>query len=115
MTIITLDPAPTFRGKVSIPVVGAEPAVVGFVFKHRTRKAFDELMRSGKVENFDDLPVDERLRLDHVFIMGIVEGWDLPFEFNAENVMKLLNGYHAAANAISTTYADLLLSGRLGN
>lgn len=112
MPKITLNPAPTFKGVVSIPVPGEKPAEVEFVFKHRTRKQFDELMKKTKA----DVEAGTDGAGDTAFVMSLVEGWNVDGEpFNAENVEKLLENYHAAGRAISERYTELLVLGRLGN
>lgn len=109
MPKISLNPSPIFKGKVSIPVPGEEPAEVELVFKHFTRKGFEELMKKSA-------PKDQGGTLDDLsLVMAVAQDWDLDVGFNAENVGKLLDGYHAAGRAIMERYAEMLLLGRLGN
>lgn len=98
-----LDPAPTFKATVDIPVHGGEPAPVGFVFKHRTRDELDEFFKS-----ISQLSVEES-------VLECVVGWDLDDEFNAENVARLCQNYLGAPGAISQAYATELFQRRLGN
>lgn len=115
MAKIQLNPSPTFKGKVSIPVLNGEPAEIEMVFKHRGRKDFGALKKATHVEGEDKRTEEEVLAADVAFVMEIAQDWDLEHGFNAENVEKLLDAYHGAARAISVKYAELLVLGRLGN
>lgn len=48
-------------------------------------------------------------------ILQIAKGWNLPHEFNAENLTKLCDRYHAAGGAIGAAYREAHARGRLGN
>lgn len=102
MPKLTLNPNPTFKAKVGIPVAGAaEPAEVEFTFKHRTTEALELWMN----ESAEDLKK----------VLDMADGWDLPDEFTEENVKKLLQNYFGAATAIITTYLAELLKAKTGN
>lgn len=101
----TLDPAPTFKSVVNIPVAGGKPAPVEFIFKHRDREQFKEF-----VEGLTD-------RQDVEVIMDMASGWDLDDAFDAESIGKLVTRYMGAFNAICEVYFnELTKSGpRSGN
>lgn len=98
-----LDPNPTFKAKVSIPVPGSRPADVEFEFRHFTRDDYAAIF-SG-----DSTPTDKEL------ILKIVKGWELEDEFNADNLDRLLQNYQGAASAIVGKFANELIPARLGN
>lgn len=91
---LTLDPSPTFRAVVQIPMAGAKPAPVEFIFKYRDRDAFQEFVEGLGAREGD---------LEGV-IMDIASGWDLPDAFDQANVAKLLKNYMGAFQAIMDAY-----------
>lgn len=103
MAKLKLVAAPTFRAKVGIPVAGGEVVQVEFSFKHRTRDALDEFIRSraekGDAESF----------------LEMVEGWELEDEFNAANVELLLQNYGGSALAVYRAYVEELVGAKLKN
>lgn len=102
MAKLTLNPNPTFKAKVGIPVPGSdEPAEVEFTFKHRTKDELDAWMK----ESAEDLQK----------VMEMASGWDLSDKFNEANVQKLLQNYFGAAAAIVTGYLSELMKAKKGN
>ena len=98
-----LEPAPTFKATVQIPVHGGDSVPVVFEFKHRTRDELDAFYKPKK-----ERTVEEQL-------MDMVVGWDLDDEFNAENVAKLAQNYLGAAGALVTAYVAELMQARTKN
>lgn len=103
MAKIKLLAEPTFKANVAIPVPGAEPAEVGFTFKHRTA---DELLK------WVDACKDKK---DAESIAGMVVGWDFDDELNKKNIERLCQNYMGAAKAIFSTYFDELGGQRTKN
>lgn len=103
MAKLKLVAEPTFKAKVGIPVIGGEPVPVEFVFKHRTKTALTEWLktRDGKAE------VD--------ILLDMVEGWDLEDAFNRDNALLLVENYHGAALVALQTYVEQLAQAKLGN
>jgi len=91
-----LNADPTFLATVKIPKAGTKPEAINFTFKHRKKGEFDAFLKGAK-----DLP-------DVDYIFEIALGWDLDDEFNRENVARLLENYHGAAQAITLTYVSEL-------
>ena len=65
MAKLKLNPEPTFRAKVLVPVAGAAPVAVDFSFKYRTRSELREFVKS-----LADLP--EVVRTDPLRFQQIV-------------------------------------------
>ncbi len=103
MAKLKLAANPEFKAPVSIPVAGDEPAVIELTFRHRTKTALDEFIKSR--EGKDDADS----------FMEMTSGWDLAEEFNKENVVRLLENYIGAALATYRVYIDQLVAGRLKN
>lgn len=100
-----LDPAPTFKAKVDIPVHGSDTVPVEFEFKHRSRDAMDELLSrvsSGSLKDVDSL-------------QEVIVGWELDDPFTAESIDKLVQNYQGAAQAIVRKYMSEITQARLGN
>lgn len=103
MAKLSLVAKPTFKAKVGIPVSGGDPVDVEFVFKHRTKTALDEFIKSRSEKS------------DVESFMDMVDGWDLADEFNAESVELLLENYIGTALATYRKYVDELVQAKLKN
>lgn len=91
MARLTLNPNPTFKAKVGIPVPGGN-ADVELVFKYRDRKALGQW-----IEDTSDVGEVE-------LILDMAEGWDLADAFTAENIERLCNAYPGASREITHRY-----------
>jgi hypothetical protein len=103
MPKLTLVAAPTFKATVGIPVAGSEPVPVEFTFKHRTKSALDEFVKS----RVDQSDVDS--------FMAMVEGWELTDPYNRESVELLLENYIGTGLATFRVYLDQLVQNRIKN
>ena len=103
MAKLKLNPEPTFKAKVGIPVPGSRPAEVLFTFKHRTR---DEVL--AWVEGSHDAT-------DVESVLDVVVGWELEDEFNRDNVERLCNNYPGSGLVIVSAYLDELRGARVKN
>jgi len=99
----SLNPSPTFKAAVSIPVPGGRAVDIEFTFKHRTREEFKEFMDS----------MDSREDAD--LLMDVVCGWDLDDPFNTENIEKLTQNYLGSGHAIVEKYINELTRVRVKN
>lgn len=103
-TVFKIDPEPTFRATVDIPVPGGDPMPLELEFAHKT---VDELkaMFAGFVG-----------RGDADCIMEFVVGWhNHPDPFSRDAMAALLQRYGRASVAIRNAYAYELTGARLGN
>jgi len=107
MPKISLAIEPTFQAQVHIPVPGSKPAALQLTFKYRTKDELEEYRKDLAGRQGDVSDVD--------LVMGVAEGWELDDPFNTENVGRLLQKYHAAANVIGETYIKELMQAKLGN
>jgi len=104
MARLSLNPAPTFKAKVGIPVPGADPAPVECTFKYRTRTELTAWLKDSDPKQADpDL------------LMDLLLGWDLDDTFNAENVARLCDAYPGAGLAIYGAYLTELRGVRAKN
>ncbi|KNE25249.1 phage tail assembly chaperone [Achromobacter spanius] len=103
-TKFTLNPAPTFKKKVPLPVPGAGFEEVEFTFKHRIKEEFKEFVES-LAERSDDVQI----------LLDIACGWELEDAFNQENIDRMVEGYVGSARAVLGTYIEELSKARLGN
>ena len=76
---LKLNPEPTFKAKVGIPVPGSRPVDVVFTFKHRTREEILEWVQ----ESRDDTDAES--------VADAAAGWDLDDEFTPENIQEALS------------------------
>lgn len=109
-TTFQVNPQPTFRATVDIPVAGGDPMPLELEFSHRT---VDEL--KALFETFEG-------RKDIDCIMDFVSGWHNvsneqgeKTEFSREAMDALLQNYGRASLAIRNAYVFELTGARLGN
>ena len=103
-----LQPNPTFKKTVSIPVPGEEAVAVTFIFKHMGRKAFKKF--------YESLTSTKSNREDADVLLEIVEGWEgVDGDFNKENLDLLLDNYFGSAMAILEAYQAALVEAREKN
>lgn len=102
--MLKLQPDPTFKSKVGIPVPAGKPVQVEFEFKAKTRTQLQQYLR------------DSEGREDAENLAEIVTGWagvDTPY--SAEALAVLLDNYVGSARAILDTYIEQLTRARTGN
>lgn len=107
MAKLKLNPEPTFKAKVGVPVPGGAPEPVEFTFQYRSKselaKWHDEVA---------ELPKDA----DEVALLRMfVAGWDLTDEFCDENLRRLCDAYPGAAAAAMDVYLRESWGARRGN
>lgn len=99
----TLNPNPTFKHKVPMPIPGGAFVNVEFTFKHRGKEEFTEFLERAK--DLDDTEL----------VLAIASGWELEEPFDKDNVEQLVENYVGAARAIFTSYMDEIVKARVGN
>lgn len=100
--MLKLQPNPTFRAKVGIPIPGEEKrAEVWFIFNHMTREEFEAFdFKTGELDG----------------LMKICAGWEgVDGEFSRERMQTLINVYPGAGFAIGNAFGRELYGNRLGN
>jgi hypothetical protein len=103
MAQFTLKAAPTFKAKVSLPVPGGGFVPVEFTFKHRTKKALDEFVKTREGKS------------DAESFASMVAGWELDDAFTPENIDLLLENRIGSALATYRVYIEELTKAREGN
>jgi len=105
--MLKLQPNPTFRAEVGIPVPGQpEPVKIWCVFAHMDRDEFRAFAA----------PEASASRSDAQSLQRILRGWEgVDAPFSEEAVAKLCQQYHGAAFAISSVFVQELTKARLGN
>ena len=102
--VFKLNPAPTFRAVVDIPVPGGEPLGLECEFRHQTRAALKDWI--GTFAGRDEADV----------LMDIVAGWhNADAGFSRDALDLLLQNYAQAGTAILARYTAELTGARLGN
>lgn len=94
MARLKLQPDPTFKAKVGIPVPGAPAAEVEFTFKYRDRQALQAFIEAS----------DGREDVDT--LMEMCTGWELVDPFNRESLDLLVGNYISAPRAIFERYIE---------
>lgn len=104
--MLKLQPSPTFKAKVEIPVPGASSIPVTFEFKHMTRDALNAFLtgEGSEQRSYEDT------------VAGIVVGWEgVDAAYGREALATLFQNYMGAPTAILETYGKELNKARLGN
>ncbi len=100
---LSLQPAPTFKLEVGIPVPGGEDAPVEFTFKYRTGEEITAWVKANEDKNAAETVLD------------IALGWNLDDAYTPENVERLCNAYGGAQLAIFSAYLRELRGVRAKN
>lgn len=113
-SLFKLNPNPTFKFNVEIPVAGQDdPGVITMTFRHVKigdhRKRLNEL--SEIMTTADTDPHD--VMAGHLF--ELITAWALPDELNVENLNTLIQNYPQAYTSILQQYVDELMSVRRKN
>lgn len=103
MAKFKLDPDPTFKAIVPIPVHGKGVTNVEFIFKHRTSEEFDKFIE------------ELRNKKDPEVALEIACGWELADPFDTASIEKMFRNYMGSAKALIETYIKELTAARLGN
>lgn len=106
---LKLQPNPTFKCKVDIPVPGCEAVPVEFEFRHRV--AADAYKFYGEWLARDEFGGDG----DTEMLYALIAGWDIEEDYSRDNLALLLANYPAAGQALVDGYLDGLLNRRRGN
>lgn len=100
---LLLSPDPTFKSKVDIPIAGAKPFVVEFVFRHKSKDQLKEWLDS--MQDKEDADA----------ILEVASGWDQPDAFDRDSLVKLAQNRIGSVGAIIAKYISELADKRLGN
>lgn len=100
---LKLQPNPTFKCKVEIPVPGGESVPAVFEFKHYSVSGVEEFWKEAAGKPDLDIAA------------SLVVGWDLEDEFSADNLQTLLNNYPGSAAALINAHTAELFRARQGN
>lgn len=103
MPKLSLNPAPSFKATVAIPVPGADFADVEFSFQYRGRTEFDA-WRAG-LKDMNEVEI----------LSSVVDGWDLDDPFTTDNLAVLAEKYMAAPTVVAAKYIQELTAARLKN
>lgn len=104
MATFKLNPEPTFRATVDIPVAGADDTPLEVEFRHKKKDDLKAFFVS-----FAD-------RSDAECLLDIVVTWhNCEAPFNAEALETLLQNYPAAGKAILAKYSQEATGARRGN
>lgn len=107
MARLKLNPDPTFKAKVGVPVPGGRAAEVEFTFQYRSKTALAEWH-----EQVQELPKDAN---EVELLRTFVAGWDLDDEFCDDNIRRLCDSYPGAAAAAIDVYLRESWGARRGN
>lgn len=127
MAKIKISQNPTFKAKVAIPRVGADPVSVDFEFKYMDRLAlaahFDKWNaardeHTKKVQE-EDLSWQEATGAEISLQVGqlkdIIEGWGFDEKLSDESLTALVTTCIGAPQAVLSAYQSAYQPARLGN
>lgn len=102
--LLKLQPKPTFKLSVDIPVAG-ENETVNVVFTVKALKA-REIRAHEKRER--EIELESEIIPFEGFVCDVVEGWDLDEPFSKENLLILLDNNPSVAVAVRNSYTSEL-------
>lgn len=103
-----LQPNPTFKVDVTIPVPGGKDGKLTIEFKHKGKKALKEF--------FDSLTSEDNQRSDVDLLSDLIAGWSgVDEKFSAEALEQLLDNYPSAVMALFEAYRTEVLEARVKN
>ncbi len=108
ITMFKLQPNPTFKVDVTIPVPGGKDGKLSIEFNHKGKKALKEF--------FDSLTDENNQRSDADALGELIMGWSgVDEKFSPENLEALLDAYPSAAMALFEAYRKEVLEARVKN
>lgn len=106
--MFVLQPNPTFKETIAIPVPGGEPGKITFEFKRLGKKALRTLFKS--------LTEGEDEREDADVLSEIIVGWaGVDEKFSKAALETLCDAYPGAATAVILGYNKAMLEGKAKN
>jgi len=103
-----LNPNPTFKATITIPMPDAEDGKITFEFKHKGRKALQAFV--------DSLNSADKTRDDEDALGELIVGWSgVDEKYSPEALSILLDAYPSASRAIFEGYNAALIEGRTKN
>lgn len=103
-TIFKLNPEPTFKAAVAVPVAGGDPMELEVEFRHKTRDEAKAWFSGFAGRSESDC------------LMDVMVGWhNCEATFSKEALETLLQNYAQAGSAILAAYTRELVGARLGN
>jgi len=103
-----LQPNPTFKAEVLIPVPGGKPGKITAIFKHKGKKELQSFFESLQTEG------DQRSDVDA--LGELLAGWEgVDDKFSEENLGILLDAYPGSAMAFFETFRKEALEARTKN
>jgi len=98
-----LNPNPTFKAQVLIPVPGGADGKITVLFKHKGRKALQEF--------FASLTDEANTRTDVDALGELIADWEgVDAKYTAENLEQLLDAYPSAAMALFDAYRNTAMA-----
>lgn len=115
-TKFTLIPNPTFSKPVTIPRAGDDDGELIITFKNKRRSDLESLEKALN-EKLVAMREDKKFTNEPTadYLMEICQGWELPEEFNRDNLITLLENYPRAFDAIAQEYTREMMAIREKN
>lgn len=119
--MLTLNPSPTFKLPVTIPVQGGKKEIVEFEFKYQDRDEYKEFLnRHSKRPEFNGslAEVVDANSYNDAAAAEVIVGWresDIGAPFNEDNLKTIFKKYHGASYAIVMAYCADLEGRKLSN
>jgi hypothetical protein len=103
-----LQPNPTFKSSVLIPIPGGKDGKITVIFKHKGRKALQEF--------FASLTDEKNTRTDVEALAELIADWEgVDVKYSEEALEQLLDAYPSAAMAMFDAYRAAVLDARVKN
>lgn len=113
---VCFNPNPTFSIPVMIPRAGDDDGELIITFKNKQRSQL-EALENALNEKLAAMREDKKFTNEPTadYLMEICQTWELPEEFNRDNLITLLENYPRAFDAIAREYTREMMAIREKN
>lgn len=111
--MLKLQPDPTFKAKVDIPVPGDKPVAVEFTFKYRDQEQMDAFLfgEAGKAR-----AAQSAAEANKAALLDVATDWsNVDTPFSAEAIEAFVKRYPSATALVMAKYIAEVGGARLGN
>lgn len=105
-----INPSPTFRTEVEIPVPGSEPEKLPVTFKHKKLKEIKKMIDEVEKNNVDG---NSEKNID--ILASLIASWDADEAFSKKTLDLLLDNYPQAFPVLYAAFLDAYFKSKEGN
>lgn len=105
-----INPSPTFRTEVEIPVPGSEPEKLPITFKHKKLKEIKKMIDEVEKNNADG---KSEKNID--ILASLIDSWEADETFSKKSFDDLIENYPQAFPSLYAAFLDSYFKAKEGN